>query len=120
MTSAEEVTTEISLLLRRLASPGEPGESVKACIRRASMRSGLSFNQAKRGWYREWKNIPAHVADEIRQRAADHDRRLKQAAFQTLLAMRDSDPELFSESIEALGDILHRKGESRRHSRGSG
>ena len=119
MTTAEQVQDEISALLRQLASPSEPGESVKACIRRAARNSGLTFNQARHGWYREWKNIPAHVADQIRQRAAEHDRKLKQAAFQTLLAMQKSDPELFRESIEALGDILHREGEGRRASGGS-
>lgn len=119
MTSATEVTQEISLLLRQLASPAEPGESVKACIRRASMRSGLSFIQAKKCWYGEYARIPAHIADQIRERAAEHDRRLKQSAFQTLLAMRESDPDLFRESIEALGDILHRPGQERRSSGGS-
>lgn len=119
MTSAESVTQEISALLRQLASPVEAGESVKACIRRASMRSGLSFNQTKKCWYREYRSIPAHIADQIRERAADHERKLKQSALQTLLAMQRSDPDLFRESIEALGDILHRQGEGRRSAGGS-
>lgn len=119
MTTAESVTQEISVLLRQLASPSEPGESVKACIRRAARNSGLTFNQARHGWYREWKNIPAYVADQIRQRAAEHERRLRQSAFQTLLAMRESDPDLFRESIEALGDILDRPGQERRSAGGS-
>lgn len=119
MTSEAEVTQEISQLLRQLASPGEPGESIKESIWRASRRAGLSFIQTKKYWYRERRTVPAHLADQIRERAADHERRLKRAAFQTILAMRESDPDLFSESIEALGDILHRTGQERGSSRRS-
>lgn len=114
MTSAEKVQDEISALLRQLASPSEPGESVKACIRRAARNSGLTFNQARHGWYREWKNIPAHIADQIRQRATEHDRKLKAAAFQTILAMQESDPALFRECIEELGDLFGPEREARR------
>lgn len=120
MTTAESIQDEISSLLRQLASPTEPGESVKSCIRRAAHRSGLTFNQARHGWYREWKNIPAHVADQIRQRAAEHDRKLKQAAFQTLLAMQASDPELYRQCIEELGDLVRGSSEMGRVGGGRG
>lgn len=106
MHTAEDVQDEISALLKRLADPVVAGESVKACIRRASMRSGLPFNQTRKLWYREVKNIPAYLADELRERATKHDRQLKHAAFQTLVAMQESDPEFFGDCIEALGDIL--------------
>ncbi|MEN6306016.1 MAG: hypothetical protein ABFD96_25045 [Armatimonadia bacterium] len=106
MTTAEQIQDEISALLRRLAEPVTAGESVKACIRRASMRSGLPFNQTKRLWYREWGTIPAHVADNIRQRASAHDRRLKQAAYQAVVALQDSDPEFYRDCIEDMGEIL--------------
>ena len=106
VTTAEDVQEEISKLLKRLADPVEAGESVKACIRRASMRAGLTYTQTKRGWYGEWINIPAHVADTIRERAAAHDRRLKHAAFQALVAMQESDPEFYRQCIEEVGDIL--------------
>jgi len=114
MTSADQVTEEISQLLRQLASPVSPGESVKACIQRASMRSGLSFIQAKKCWYREYRTIPAHIADQVRQRAAEHDRRLKAAAFQTILAMQASDPDLYRQCIEELGDLFSAEREARR------
>ena len=108
------VQDELSTLLTRLAEPVEAGDNVKSCIRRAAERSGLTFNQARHGWYREWKNIPAHVADQVRQRAAEHDRNLKHAALQTLLAMQKSDPEFYREAIEALGVVLRDQRETRR------
>jgi hypothetical protein len=106
MSTAETVQDEISSLLRQLANPVTAGDSVKSCIRRASMRAGLPYGQTKRLWYREWHDIPAFVADNIRERANIHDRKLKHAAFQTLVAMQNSDPEFFGSCIEALGEIL--------------
>lgn len=107
------VNDEISALLKRLAEPVEAGDNVKACIRRAAERSGLTFNQARHGWYREWKNIPAHVAEQVRKRAAEHDRELKHATLQTLLAMQKSDPEFYREAVETLGALLRDAGEAR-------
>jgi hypothetical protein len=104
--TSEQIQDEISALLRRLADPVTAGESVKACIRRASQRAGLPYGQAKRAWYREWRNIPAYVADEIRERAAIHDRRLQHAAFQAILALQDSDPDYYRQCIEEMGDVL--------------
>lgn len=108
------VSDEISLLLKRLAEPVEAGENIKACISRAAERSGLTFHQARHGWYKEWKNIPAHVADQVRQRAAEHDRNLKHATLQTLLAMQESDPEFYRDAVETLGALLRDGSEIRR------
>jgi hypothetical protein len=104
--TSEQIQDEISALLKRLADPVTAGESVKACIRRASQRAGLPYGQTKRLWYSEWRTIPAHVADEIRERAEIHDRRLQQAAFQAILALQDSDPEYYRHCIEEMGDVL--------------
>jgi hypothetical protein len=112
--TSEDIQNEISALLRRLADPVTAGESVKACIRRASQRAGLPYGQAKRAWYKEWRNIPAHVADEIRERAALHDRRLQHAAFQTLVQLQESDPAFYRECLEGLGEILLPDGTPRR------
>lgn len=106
MITAEDVQDEIIGLLKSLAAPVVAGESVKACIGRAARRGGLTFTQAKRAWYREWRNIPAHVADSIREKATAHDRQLKHAAFRTLVELQDSDPEFFRDCVEALGEIL--------------
>lgn len=64
------------LSVKRLAYPGEPGEGVKACIRRVARKSGLAFGQVKRLWYGEWRIIPAHVADQIRDAVEIHERKL--------------------------------------------
>ncbi len=104
--TAEEIQDEIARLLRRLADPVVAGESVKACIRRASQRAGLPYNRTRKLWYRETRNIPAFVADELRERADKHDRKLKHAAFQAIVALQDSDPDYYRECIEEVGDIL--------------
>lgn len=114
--TAEEIQEEIARLLKRLADPVTAGDSVKACIRRASQRAGLPYNQTRKLWYRETRNIPAYMADEIRDRAAKHDRRLQQAAFQTIVALQESDPEYYRQCIEAMGDILLPVGGKRRAS----
>lgn len=104
--TAEQVQDEISQLLRRLADPVVAGESVKACIRRASVRAGIPHGQVKRLWYREWFSIPAHVADQIREKAKQHDRKLKASMVEALAAMQNSDPEFYRSAIEAVGAVL--------------
>ena len=106
MRTADQIQDEISALLRHLADPAVAGESVKACIRRAATRAGLTYGQTKKLWYRETKNIPAYLADELRERAARHDRQLRRAAFNALVEMQQSDPEFYRDAIEALGDIV--------------
>lgn len=114
--TAEGVQAEISALLKRLADPVTAGESVKSCIRLASMRAGIPYNQTKKLWYREIRNIPAFVADQVRERAAAHDRKLKQAAFEAVVALQESDPEFYRDCIEGLGEILLPERGSRRAS----
>lgn len=106
MRTADQVQDEMSALLRRLADPGVAGESVKACIRRASMRAGLTYGQTKKLWYRETRNIPAYVADELREKAVRHERDLRRAAFTALVEMQASDPEFYRDCIETLGEVL--------------
>ena len=106
MTTAEEVQDEISILLRRLADPVVAGESVKACIRRASMRAGLPQGQVKRLWYREWSTIPAHVADQIREKARHHERSLKRSLVEAISIMQTTDSDFYRSVIEAAGAVL--------------
>jgi hypothetical protein len=106
MRTADQVQDEISALLRHLADPAVAGESVKACIRRAATRAGLTYGQTKKLWYRETKNIPAYLADELRERATRHDRQLRQAAFKALVEMQQSDPEFYRDALKALGNIV--------------
>ena len=109
--TSEEIQEEIARLLRRLADPVQAGESVKACIRRASTRAGLPYGQTKRLWYREWRNIPAYMADMVRERAAKHDRRLRQTAYEALVQLSESDPEFYRDCIKGLGEMLLRDGD---------
>ena len=122
MRTADQIQNEMSVLLRRLADPAVAGESVKACIRRAATRAGLTYCQTKKLWYRETRNIPAYVADEIRERAARHDRELKRAALQALVTMQEVDPEFYRSCIEALGQMVlsnsHSDGEAGREAGG--
>lgn len=104
--TAEQVQDEIAKLLRRLADPVVAGESVKACIRRASTRAGIPYGQTKRLWYREWSAIPAFVADQIRERTAAHDRNLKASMVEAIAAMQSTDPDFYRAAIEALGEVL--------------
>lgn len=104
--TAQQVQDEMAALLRRLADPVVAGESVKACIRRASMRSGLPHGQTKRLWYSEMSTIPAFVADQIRERAAAHDRKLKASMVEALCAMQQSGPDFYRSAIEALSEAL--------------
>ncbi len=112
--TAEQVNAEMSALLRRLAEPVSAGESIKACIRRAATRAGLTYGQTKRIWYAETKIITAQIADQLRERASAHDRKLQQAAFQAVLAMQDTDPALYRECVETLRDLLGEHGQGQR------
>lgn len=103
LSAAETIQVEMQESVRRLAFPGVPGEGVKACIRRVAIRSGLGFGQIKRLWYGEWRIVPAHVADQIRNAVEAHERRLD-AEFEALKTRRaalygltheSSDPEFY-------------------------
>lgn len=108
--TAERVQDEMAALLRRLADPVVAGESVKACLRRASMRAGIPHGQTKRLWYSEMSTIPAFLADQIRERAAAHDRKLKASMVDALAAMQTSDPDFYRSATEALSAALLQNG----------
>jgi hypothetical protein len=76
MSAVEVIRDEMRGKVRKLAWPSEPGESVKGCIRRVSRATGLSFGQVKSLWYREWRRVPADVADRIREATAAHERNI--------------------------------------------
>jgi hypothetical protein len=82
--SAAAIAAEMQALVRDAALPGEPGESVKAAIRRAARRLAITHSQARRLWYGQRAAILAHEAEALRARArsalsaieADTDRRM--------------------------------------------
>jgi len=102
MSAVEDIRLEMSGKLRHLAEPVSPGESVKACLRRASIRAGIAFGQCRRLWYGEWRVVPAHVADQIRKASDAHDRTLKANMLRAVAAMSESDAEFFGPQIEEL------------------
>jgi hypothetical protein len=76
MTADEVVSVEMRDCLMKLATPSEPGKKLKRIWDDLSRATGLTYGQVKRLWKREWKVIPASVADEIRRKVADHERKL--------------------------------------------
>lgn len=100
MTADEVVSLEMSLSLRRLASPSEPGEKLKAIYGRLSARTGLTYGQVKRIWRREWKVIPGSIVRRLDTLVAEHERRAN-AEQETLrkrfyaLAHHSSDPDFY-------------------------
>jgi len=101
VTSIDSVADEMQSRVRRLAFPGEPGESIKAVIGRAARRAGVTFNEAKRLWYREWRRVPADIADKIREAQERHERQIAKD-FEALkarywsLCNASSDPDFYS------------------------
>lgn len=115
LSPVETVRLEMSGHVRSLATPANPGESVKACIRRVSHRTGLGFGQVRRIWYGEWRVIPAHVADRLRKAAEAHDRQIEQqlaARMHTALAaMEATDPEFYRSQAEIIRQLLFQHGD---------
>lgn len=95
MTADEVVCSEMSECMKRLASPAEPGEKLKAIYGRVAVKTGLTYGQVKRLWKREWKVVPASVADAIREKVADHERRL------------DAEQEILRKRFWALNNASH-------------
>ena len=62
---------EAQTLVRRCAEPRLPGDSVKAAIRCASRRLGLSFTRTRDLWYGDARRIDAAEMDRLRQGAED-------------------------------------------------
>lgn len=70
---AMSAVTEAAHLMRHLAEPAVPGESVKAAIMRAARKAGVPAGLGKRLWYGEARRIDADTMDRLRERAAlDH------------------------------------------------
>ena len=78
---------EAAMLLRQLAEPAVPGESMKAAINRAARRAGIPAGLGKRLLYGEARRIDADTMDQLRELAARDTEALGKAqdARQTLL-----------------------------------
>lgn len=87
---------EASELLRSLASPAIPGESVKAVIGRAARRAGLTYGRARRIWYR----LAVVTAEEID--------RLRREAAQRRGAEEDAARDEYQAALRRIEDLLAR------------
>lgn len=102
MSTAELVASELQAKVKRLAFPAMPGESIKGCLNRVARRAGVSHTEAKRIWYREWRRVPADVADRIRdawerhERQIDKELEIEKARFWALNHC-SADPEFYQE-----------------------
>lgn len=72
---------EASALVRAIAEPCPPGDSVKAAISRARRRLGWSFTRTRAVWYADIRiKLAAYELDELRAKALalrtekEHDR----------------------------------------------
>lgn len=107
MVSIDSVADEMQARVRRLAFPGEPGESIKSVLGRVARRSGVTFNEAKRLWYREWRRVPADIADRIREAQDRHEQQIAreieaQKARYWALTHMSSDTEFYGQrAVEA-------------------
>lgn len=99
--TVEAIQDEMSLAVREAAGPRSAGDSVKACILRASRALGLEYNAARALYYRQRKSIPAHLVDQIRARIVEieerkierlgHELAVLQARIDARKRIRDAD-----------------------------
>lgn len=93
---------EASTLIRRAAEPRPVGDSVKAAIRRAARRIGLSFTRAKDIWYGDARRIDAHEMDALRNLAARYARIAE--------TLRHQDEDFYGTQADALEYFANRIG----------
>lgn len=110
--TSETVQIEMQARVKRLAWPCEPGESIKSCIRRVARKTGLTFGQVRHLWYADWRVIPTHISDRLRQAAQDHEadinlqieRQRRRLNELYALINHSADPEFYSKAIaQAVG-----------------
>lgn len=106
------VREETAGLLRRLASPGVPGESMKSLYRRLSRRVGWSFSRVRECWHRRARRIGADELDHLRELAKAPARQnggdvdlegLAERVARLEAHLRSVDPDFFAPQIDALG-----------------
>jgi len=100
MRTAEDIRREVAEHLVAIAGVVPAGTSTKEILRRVETRLAhpeINGRMVKALWYREVKNIPAHIADHIRSRVEakpeaafviDADGRIRGAAQNTLAPIR--------------------------------
>lgn len=91
---------EMQVIVRAAGYPHEPGGSVKASIRRAAGRLGLTFRRARTFWAGDRRAaVRSDEADRLREWYADFVARRAERLEQELLELRAAEA--------ALGDRLN-------------
>lgn len=110
---SESMSTAVAQeLIRKVASPREPGESVKASIGKAARRLSWTWNRAKDVWYGDGRiKISADELAQLRTKA-----QTKEAVGNDIVArierlealMLSTDAEFYSEQISHLRSLAGR------------
>lgn len=96
MHTADAVRDQCSMLLWDIA-PARPGEKLAVWLHRVAVMTGLKPSQAKRLRYKEVPTVPAHVADLLRDIAAQ-----QKAARERASALRIENDRLLIAAREGL------------------
>lgn len=64
---SDVIATEMQSIVRAAAEPIQPDDSVKARIRRASRKLGLTYRRTRTFWYAHPCAVRASEADQLRQ-----------------------------------------------------
>jgi hypothetical protein len=67
MISPADISIEMQTITRKAAEPLQPGDSVKAQIRRAARALGIEDRRARTFWYGQTEAVWAHEADALRR-----------------------------------------------------
>jgi hypothetical protein len=103
--TAEQIREEVYDLLDKKIAPKEEASNLKDRLRLMVTRTGLSFSQVRRAWYKRW-DVPGYILKTLEIRAAEHEISLRRAQYQALVEMQKNDPDLFAREIAETGELL--------------
>lgn len=110
----DEIRDEMKAAIRAIAWPPlSDDEKTPARIARSARRVGLTYSQARRLWYSEWRGIPAWVVDSVRAR-------LHKLQYEAIIKERARIERLFREIARQERGTSAHEYESGGHLRGGG
>lgn len=71
----QAVADQFRTMVQQASEPAAPGEQIVQRIRRAARRLGITEGQAKRGWYGEYRRIPADLYFQVQERVYEIEER---------------------------------------------
>ena len=101
---SQPAIVEMSQAVRKLAFPGEPGESAKSCIRRVAKDTKLGFGVIKRIWYKERKIIPTELSDFLREAV----KKQEQDIDQRIAALRERQARYYALTHHSMDTEFYR------------